>query len=196
MDYTIITSDNFKPAGWSGGTTTQLFIFPQTASYQERNFQFRLSSATVEVEKSDFTSLPGFSRKLMILAGEITISHEGHYSKQLNKFDVDAFEGDWKTSSVGRCTDFNLMTTGNTTGAISALVIEAGKQISCSIKESCGWFFIYLFSGKMSIEIDNKTTIISKGDLLIIEKPTIRNLEIKGIENSELVISEVTTVTK
>ena len=196
MDYTIITSENFKPASWSGGTTTQLFIFPPTASYQERNFQFRLSTATVEVEKSDFTALPGFSRKLMILAGEITISHEGHYTKQLNRFDVDSFEGHWKTSSVGKCTDFNLMTTGSATGEISACVVEKGTSVSVSIKENCDWFFIYLSSGKISIEIDNKITTLSKGDLLVFNKPTIRNLEIKGIENSELVISEVTTVTQ
>ncbi len=196
MDYTIITAENFKPASWSGGTTTQLFIFPPTANYQERNFQFRLSTATVEVEKSDFTSLPGFSRKLMILAGEITISHEGHYTKQLNRFDVDAFEGDWKTSSVGKCTDFNLMTTASATGEISACVVEKETSVSVSIKENCDWFFIYLSSGKISIEIDNKTTTLSKGDLLVFSKPTIRNLEIKGLENSELVISEVTTVTQ
>ncbi len=194
MDYIIITAENFKPTSWSGGTTTQLFIFPPTASYQERNFRFRLSTATVEVEKSDFTSLPGFSRKLMILAGEITINHEGHYSKQLNRFDVDAFEGDWKTSSVGKCTDFNLMTTGSATGEISACVVEKGTSLSVSVKENFDWFFIYLSSGKISIEIDNKTATLSKGDLLVFNKPTIRNLEIKGIENSELVISKVATI--
>ena len=194
MDYTIITAENFKPASWSGGTTTQLFIYPPTANYQARNFQFRLSSATVEVEKSDFTALPGFSRKLMILAGKITINHEGHYSKQLHKFDVDAFEGDWKTSSVGKCTDFNLMTAVSAIGEISAYVAEKGTSVSVSIKENCDWFFIYLFSGKISFEINNETVTLSKGDLLVFNKPTIRNIEIKGLENSELVISEVNTL--
>ena len=69
MEYSIITTDNFKTSGWSGGTTTELFIFPPTADYQQRNFQFRLSTATVEADRSDFTLLNGISRKLMVLSG-------------------------------------------------------------------------------------------------------------------------------
>ncbi len=194
MEYTIITADNFKPASWSGGTTTQLFIFPPTASYQQRNFQFRLSSATVDVEKSDFTSLPGFSRKLMILAGKITISHQGHYSKQLNKFDVDTFEGDWNTSSVGKCTDFNLMTTDSTFGEISACIIEKGKPLSISIKESCDWYFIYLFAGIVGMKINDEIVSLSKGDLLVLNKPAAGSIKIDGVEDSELIVSEIYTV--
>lgn len=194
MEYTIITADNFKPASWSGGTTTQLFIFPPTASYQQRNFQFRLSSATVDVEKSDFTSLPGFSRKLMILAGKITISHQGHYSKQLNKFDVDTFEGDWNTSSVGKCTDFNLMTTDSTSGEISTCIIEKGRPLSIRIKESCDWYIIYLFAGIVGLKINDEIVSLSKGDLLVLNKPAAGSIKIDGVEDSELIVSEIYTV--
>jgi len=110
MGYSIITSHYLQPVSWSGGTTTELFIFPLTSDYHKRNFQFRLSTATVEKDKSDFTRLIGISRKLMVLDGKITLNHKDHYSRQINKFDVDEFEGDWKTSSIGKCTDFNLMT--------------------------------------------------------------------------------------
>lgn len=192
MEYKIITSENFQPAGWPGGTTTELFIFPVTAAYQQRNFQFRLSTATVEIYKSVFTSLFGISRKLMVLSGKITLIHEDHYSRQLNKFDVDEFEGDWNTSSIGYCTDFNLMTIGETSGELTAIVIKKEQYANYKIKENCNWFFMYVYSGKVSIDINIKKNTINKGDLLVLNKLSIKSLEIKGIENSELVFSEIT----
>ena len=57
----------------------------------------------------------------------IIINHKNHYSKQLNKWDIDSFEGNWETSSIGKCTDFNLMTTGNTFGDLSLLKLIEGK---------------------------------------------------------------------
>jgi environmental stress-induced protein Ves len=191
MESKIITSGNFHTSAWSGGTTTELFIFPPEADYLLRNFQFRLSTATVETDKSDFTSLPGFSRKLMVLNGSITLSHKDHHSVQLNKSDVDEFPGDWKTSSIGRCTDVNLITAGKTAGKLSAMAIEKDQSANCIINEKSDWFIIYVYSGKVSINI-NKLPILKKGDLLILNKPAICNFQIKGIENSDLALSEIT----
>lgn len=191
MAYKIITSEYFQPAGWSGGTTTELFIFPLSADYQLQNFQFRLSTSTVETDKSDFTPLYGISRKLMVLAGKMTLRHEDHYSRRLNKFDVDEFEGDWKTSSTGKCTDFNLMTTGKITGELTAIVIQKEQYVNLNIKENCDWFIIYIYTGKVRIDINNKITTINTGDLLLLNKLTTRSFGIKGIENSELVFSEI-----
>lgn len=56
-------------SNWSGGTTTQLFIYPPEASYAARNFLFRISTATVETETSTFTDLTGFNRILLLLNG-------------------------------------------------------------------------------------------------------------------------------
>ena len=192
MKYSIIASENFQPVRWSGGTTTELFIYPPTADYKERNFQFRLSTATVETEKSDFTRLSGISRKLRVLEGEVTLIHDDHDSRQLNKFDADEFEGDCETSSIGKCIDFNLMTTGETKGEITGIVVENEKHFDCNIKENCDWVFIYIFSGKISIDLKDDIITKVKGDLLILNKPTTGNLEIKGLEDCELVFSEVT----
>jgi environmental stress-induced protein Ves len=192
MEFTIKTSANFQTVKWQGGTTTELFIFPKEADYKLRNFKFRLSTATVETDRSDFTILNGISRKLMVLAGKISLSHEDHYSRQLNKFDVDEFDGGWKTSSSGRCIDFNLMTTGKTSGELTAIVIDKEQHAKFKTKEHCDWIFVYVFSGNVRIEINYEVTDVRKGDLLVLNKQAIRNFEIIGIENSELVVSEVT----
>lgn len=191
MDAEIITSDRFRTNSWPGGTTTELYIFPLTADYKLRNFQFRLSTATVELEKSDFTGLPGVSRKLIILDGQITIKHEDRYSRQLKKFDVEEFEGDWKTSSEGKCTDFNLMTTRKTDGKLSAILIEKNQVVTCNNSEKSDWFFVYVFNGKIRTVIDSQIVVISRGDMLVLHKPGSCKTEIEGVENSELVFCEI-----
>ena len=191
MKSTLIPSTTFQPILWSGGITRELFIFPSEARYKERDFQFRLSSATVETEESEFTVLPGVSRKLMVLSGEITLLHQDHFTRKLSKFEVDSFEGDWKTTSVGRCTDFNLMTTGNTSGELYSMETSKGQSDLYDLKGDCDCLFVYVFMGTVSARIDNIDIFVQQGDLLVITKPEIRNLEIKGMENSELVFVEI-----
>ena len=181
----------FESNNWSGGVTTQLFIYPPTANYQQRNFSFRISTATVTTEKSDFTTLYGVSRKLMVLSGETTLNHENHHTKQLKKFDVDEFEGAWKTTSIGKCTDFNLMTIGKTIGELGAVVIEKNQQLIYPIENKWDWVFIYLFSGKLTLLLNNKKIEINQGNLLGINEIVIDSLKVKTIENSELIIAKV-----
>jgi len=192
MDFTIITAENFKTNNWSGGKTTQLFIYPSTAEYQQLDFNFRLSTAKVENEKSVFTSLPGVSRKLMILDGEIIINHENHYTKHLSKFEMDAFEGDWKTTAVGKCTDFNLMTTGKTTGELAAVSVEKNQFTFYNINNAWQWLLIYVFCGKVNVFIDTISHALIKDNLLVINKLETLSLKIEGVENSELIFSKIT----
>ena len=190
MEYTLIAAENFQPKSWSGGTTTELFIFSPGASYLQRNFQFRLSTATVETDQSDFSVLPNVSRTLMVLSGEMTLHHEGQHSRHLSKFDVDEFRGDWKTSSLGKCTDFNLMTVGKTSGTLTAIVVKANQHINHTINVKGHWLFMYVYNGMVRINLHDKVTIANKGDLLVIHK-LITGLDIEGLENSELILSEV-----
>jgi environmental stress-induced protein Ves len=191
MEYSIIPFKSFKIIAWAGGTSTELFVFPAISSYHKQDFQFRLSRATVESEKSEFTTLKGVSRKMMVLDGEITICHEGHYSRQLKKFDTDEFMGDWKTSSVGKCTDLNLMTRGETTGSLKAIAIGKDQDVNYTIEGKCDWFFIYAYCGKATISTGNGISDINTGDLLMMEPQATMVVTIKGIDVSELIICEI-----
>ena len=129
MKISILKSDTFKTTKWSGGTTTELYIHPEQAAYQNRDFDFRLSKAIVTDQESVFTPLPKTHRKLMVLEGSITLTHENQPSKQLSEFDVDTFDGDRKTSCAGSCTDFNLMMMGNTSGNLEGFQIQKNQAI-------------------------------------------------------------------
>jgi len=191
MSYSIITADKFYTINWSGGTSTQLYIYPETADYGLRNFDFRLSTAKVEVEKSDFTSLPGVSRKIMILDGQIEISHKNHYNKKLKKFDVDEFEGDWQTSSVGICTDFNLMTRGNTKGKLSSIELKQNQNHDYPITKKYSKEFIYLYSGEICLNLDGKEQLLKQGDLLVLDNLNIQNVQFYANKDSSLIVSKL-----
>ncbi len=191
MNFEIKKAEEFNTINWAGGTSTQLYIYPPTSDYQRRDFAFRLSTATVEVEESDFTSLPGISRKLMILDGEIDITHENYYSKKLGKFDTDSFEGDWKTSSVGKCIDFNLMTRGNTTGEISALSIEKNQATNISIDGKADYLILYVFSGEISLTTNKEIHQLQQGNLLVITQFDSLTLKLTGSKDSDLIISKI-----
>ena len=45
-----LTAADYRSSRWSGGTTTELAIAPAGADYGARDFLWRVSSATVELE--------------------------------------------------------------------------------------------------------------------------------------------------
>ncbi|MGE0089691.1 MAG: HutD family protein [Bacteroidales bacterium] len=173
---------------WSGGTTTQLAIYPKDAEYKERNFLFRISTATVETEESVFTKLPGVSRKLMILDGEIKIEHKNHYTKILKKFDQDEFSGDGETKSYGKATDFNVMTTGNTSGTIESWQLKTDEKLVVENNKKSDFIVIYVYTGCIKLNAD----VIEKGDVLIIDADkTIKPFSIESLSTSEIIITRI-----
>lgn len=108
-----LTAGDFRTAAWSGGTTTELFLYPETGSYAARDFLFRISSATVDLAESDFTALPGVERYITPLEGSFTLTHPGLPPVELAPLAAPyRFPGDIPTHCVGRATDFNLMLKG------------------------------------------------------------------------------------
>ena len=107
--FTLLTPDDYITTQWSGGSTTQLLIAPRNAVYADRDFLWRISSATVELDESDFTALPDYRRFISTVEGDMTLSHNGGEELTLRPGDVHAFDGGDATHSAGRCTDFNLM---------------------------------------------------------------------------------------
>lgn len=124
MQYRIITPEEFVTGVWSGGTTTQLAIYPPGASYADRNFIFRLSSATVDTEQSEFTHLPDYDRWLMIFEGRARLVHDSEKEVTLNPYECDAFDGGISTVSFGRVTDYNLMLRKGGSGFMKAIGLD------------------------------------------------------------------------
>lgn len=109
---------------WKGGKTEQLCIVPENASLQERNFDLRISSATIDLERSEFSDFRGYRRYLMKLEGDITLLID---DKTINIKRDEAFEfmGDEKVISISKepSRDFNV-------------IIKKDKKADISIKEN------------------------------------------------------------
>ena len=45
----VRTEKDYKVSKWSGGDTTELYLYPENGDYRSGNFQLRISSATVEI---------------------------------------------------------------------------------------------------------------------------------------------------
>ena len=105
----LVTKQQQKVSEWSGGTTTELLISPINATIGEQNFEFRISTAKVLVEKSEFTSFPMHNRKLAILEGKLRIQHNQSDWYTLNTGEQTEFKGEWVTHSEGQVVDFNVI---------------------------------------------------------------------------------------
>ncbi|MBF8981979.1 HutD family protein [Lutibacter sp. B2] len=169
----IIRKDELQTNNWSGGTTTQLAIYPKDSQYSERNFKWRLSSAKVEVEESTFTSLPDINRIIMIIDGALHLEHEGHHKSLLKPFEQDSFSGNWTTKSFGKVTDFNLMTSKGCEGNLEAIHIEKDKYSKILLENkdsSASTHALYCINGCVKIHSSTGELLnLSNGDLLVLQ---------------------------
>ncbi len=109
MECKVFKKDDYSTSEWAGGKTRQLAIFPENGDYKKREFIWRLSSATCELDESKFTSLPNYDRTLVVLKGSVVLAHRDVRTARLGELEQDQFDGGWDTTSFGKITDYNLM---------------------------------------------------------------------------------------
>jgi uncharacterized protein len=186
MSVQQFTGDKRTTINWASGTSTELFIYPSDGSFTNRNFLFRISTATVEAEESSFTFFEGITRHLMILKGELELIHEGRYTKHLRPFEQDVFSGEWSTRSKGKVTDFNLMLKHGAIGSLTHYLKQ--QHESASFTANTDHYFIYVASGSATLD---KGDSAKAGDLLWVGKAS--DLSIQAQEPCDLVVIEVVT---
>ncbi|EGJ27975.1 HutD family protein [Streptococcus porcinus] len=130
-DISILKSQSYSVSKWSGGKTKELYIFPKTSSYLEKNFDFRLSSATVSLVETNFSDLRGYHRLIMTLDRSMSLFNlETHEITKLKPFETFSFEGCDKIKSYGQCTDINLIYNDNYLGQMEAVHKTTGSICS------------------------------------------------------------------
>lgn len=170
MEYKIIGKDDIKISKWSGGITKEIAIFPENSKYEDRNFDFRISSATVDNEESVFTKLPGYERIIMILDGKLKLIHEGKYSLELNKYEKDLFSGQWDTVSYGKVLDFNLMFSSKYKGEMNHFKVKQEETVDLADFSGEEYVIIYVDSGTVEINILGEISKLCKGESIFIKK--------------------------
>ncbi len=185
-----ISKENFVVTEWSGGSTTQLFIFPEGSDLAKRDFIWRISSATFTSTTSRFSDFSAYQRYLLPLKGELYLKHCDKYDTTLKPYDVEYFMGSWITDSTNSldCRDFNLI---------------VRKDVHCNLvvaKNPC--FYIPKRNGtlclfsldefELSVYCDKVESVkVLKEELFIIqEKEVLNKLHINSMK-SPVIICEI-----
>ncbi|RSJ56843.1 HutD [Streptococcus gordonii] len=164
---TLLRANDFQVSDWSGGKTKQLYLSPPTGHYGKRDFDYRLSTATVEVAESEFSDLSGFHRILMSLDHTLNLHNASRQEETvLDPFTPYFFEGSDSITSRGTCTDFNLIYSNHYQGQMIAV---SNKQVLIRDEEIQ---FIYALTNLTVIGDNFPPLDIEEGNLLIVEKET------------------------
>ncbi|EHI68982.1 HutD family protein [Streptococcus ictaluri] len=122
IDISLIRPSDYVQSDWSGGKTTQLYLYPEKGHYKPGHFAYRLSTATVALRQTTFTLLEDYHRLLMPLDKTIILSDLSH-SKEISlaPFESYAFEGSSRMVSRGTCQDVNLIYDDHYKGQLKAI---------------------------------------------------------------------------
>ncbi len=181
----LIRRGEHKTTKWSGGTTTELAIYPPDAEYRSGDFLWRFSTAIVEQEVSTFTLMPNISRTLMLTKGHMVLRHEGHHTAELGPYEQDRFDGGWVTYSQGQGKDLNLMCAAGCHGALRAIEIAPSIEFVANIQAghwaeqqagSLGdkqnglrWQLFFCTEGQLWLRYGHESKEMETGDLLSVQ---------------------------
>jgi len=185
-----IGTDMQAVSRWSGGTTTQLAIYPESALYADRDFLWRVSSAVVELPESDFTPLPDYDRILMILEGELSLSHDDGDEYTLHALEQTAFDGASHTFSRGQVTDFNLMMRkGRCSGRVEARSLS-GEGWKDTLTDSFHTHLIYCADGSVDVTVGGEFLSLGKGEAVLLEcSGAAENCTVSGV--ATVILAEI-----
>ena len=171
--YRIITKDKVRKRLWSGGTVNQLFIYPENADFDQKDFVFQVSTATVDVEESLFTFFDNYDRIIMTTDNKFVLVHNDQEEIVLGKNEPHFFYGDDKTQGKGKVNDFNLiMKRGVCRGDVMALSIEKGSVIfPRKGSDICAKTLEIVFCahGKLTFRLGKHQEHLEQGELLVID---------------------------
>lgn len=149
MKIEFVGREAYIESTWAHGITTQLYIHPHDGDYTKRLFKWRVSSATVDVERSEFTSLYGVKRWIMSFDNPLHLTHMNNgkalYSITLGAYESHCFRGDWTTVCEGRARDFNLMLKDDAYGILKS------AKLSPEVRKELGTIFFEAFDERLPL---------------------------------------------
>ena len=167
MNIQLFSKKDTKPSIWSGGLTDEYMVYPKTANYADRDFAFRISSATIEQTPSEFTKFKGYHRYLVMLDNRLNVEVNKE-KKAYEKYEIMEFNSDDEITSFTKGTDFNWM--------VSEKISDHKLEIANS-NQNCNAEIAIVFSLHPTvITINEKPYHLETNDLLVIENQEKENV--------------------
>jgi len=183
LHYEVVTSENRRIRKWGGGESAELLISPDGADFEDRSFDWWISTAITGAPEFAFSDFNGFMRHIMVLEGNLTLVHDGRHTISLAPFEQDYFDGGWQSKGFGACKDFNLILSQDYDGKL----IACENNATCFLKNVTQNHFLnsycvlYCPAGQVSITAFCNEKLIMKRDLNEGELILFENLDgVKG----------------
>ncbi|MFZ0599303.1 MAG: HutD family protein [Flavobacterium sp.] len=160
MNIRLLPKKDSKCSIWSGGLTYEFMIYPETANYSDRDFAFRISSATIEKEPSEFTQFQGYHRYLIMLDNRLHIEINKE-KKSFEKYEIMEFNSADDVVSYTKGIDFNWM--------VSEKISHHELKIDSSNQQYNAQIIILFSLHTTVIHINEKPYYLNPHDLLAIE---------------------------
>lgn len=194
MNYQLYREEDFNTSEWSGGTTKELAIFPENAAYSSRDFIWRLSSAVVEHDESDFTRLPDYDRVLMVLEGDVVLAYRGERVARLQQLEQDRFDGGFLTKSYGRIRGYNLMVRKGCQGFLDTLDLtetftEPEREDPEQYAHICQTF--YCREGYAVVSLDGQTCMVKEGQQLVVQYDSLESVPVGVMGEGILIRAQI-----
>ncbi|MGN0659490.1 MAG: HutD family protein [Emergencia sp.] len=194
MEYRLYKENDFRVSSWTGGKTTQLAIFPEDSSYLQRNFLWRLSTATCEKEEADFSKLPDYDRVLMVLSGNVVLAHKDVRVARLSELEQDRFDGACSTRSFGQITDYNLMVAKGNEGFLDAIALQTESR-RLSFEEYPDFekksFAFFCRDGYGTVSVAGDTVMMMPGQQLVITAENGEDVDVSVMGEGTLIRAQI-----
>lgn len=169
MNFKIISKTNLLPSIWDGGKTYEYFISPADSSYTDRDFDFRISSASIEKTPSNFTRFEAYQRYLVMLDSDLKLNRNGEEDNYA-QHEIFEFDSNDEIQSFSIGNDFNLMVRkGNNPFEIKVQIIDAVYRNP--------WIFLFAIE-KTKLKINQQDINLNANDLVILENSEVEAISI------------------
>ena len=167
MKEKVIKKEDFVTTQWAGGETTQLSIYPEDAVFSNKDFLWRISSATFTSTGSVFSDFTGYQRYILPLEGELTVQHKGLYGRTLKRYEVEYFDGSWTTTSQNSldCRDYNYIVKNGSLAKVQ--ILNEGDEYILKEKEIVTFFSVDDFTIELSKQSEKR--VIEGFSLFVLE---------------------------
>lgn len=160
-----IAYSDFITSSWSGGETSQVIILPKDAKLSDRNFDFRVSTATCNLEESKFSDFSGYKRFIAPVYNEIELEVNGKKHK-LKPYEILEFSGSDTTISRGKLRDYNLIVREGKKASLESLEIEGELKLALTGKT----YLIQNFEDSLTYKINEEEGQIKDLEAIFLEK--------------------------
>lgn len=185
--------ENQEVTDWGGGATIQLSVYPQNCSGGHLlEYIFEITSSTVIYDTTDFTQFYGYKRLLMVIEGEMTLIHGDGKTVHLGKYEYDCFDGNDKTRSMGKATDYEIVIKNDDYAELK--VFEMKKSCSMPIDNMTNPNYhdccqgIYCHMGAVTVIVNNSTYEMGQGEQLSVFYGNMKKPDISVQANVNSVI--------